>query len=365
MDNKKVDNQVGITMTLLPAIATVSLGRSPAGHDLREKIMQASRMGFKGIELFFECLETTALQLQGAKIGGKATRKSLLEAARLTRAVCEDHDVKVVSLQPFMYFEGQLDDRVRIEKFELLEFWFELARLLDTNLIQIPSNFQTEGTTSDMDCIVADLSRAAELGAEQSPPIRFSYEGISWGTHIDTWEQTWEVVQRVNRPNFGLCLDIFHVAGRVWADPAVVGGVNQNADDALHLSLQRLVKQVLPSKIFYIQLGDAERLSEPLVPGHPLYDKDMKPRMSWSRNARLFPFETDLGGYLPVETMCNAIFSDMRWTGWVSMEMFHRLLYDTDQRMPEKLAGRAAKAWAVFSKQYSRKEGEVDNESRL
>ncbi|KAJ9602165.1 hypothetical protein H2200_013285 [Cladophialophora chaetospira] len=352
-------------MTLLPAIATVSLGRSSVGHNIIEKIKHASLAGFKGVEIFFECLETYALELGDSNQGEKASRESLLEAATHTRQACIDYDIKVLCLQPFMFFEGQVDEQARVEKFKLLDLWFELAHLLDTDLIQIPSNFQREGTTGDIDCIVADLTLAADLGAQQSPQIRFSYEGICWGNHIDTWEQTWDIAQRVNQPNFGLCVDVFHIAGRVWADPAVAGGVRQNGDEALRISLEKLVREVPPSKIFYVQVGDAERLPKPIVLGSPLYTEGVKPRMSWSRNARLFPFETALGGYLPIPAICKAIFTDMGWEGWVSMEMFGRCLYDTDEKIPEQLAARAAESWALFTKRYSLEQADDDHQARL
>lgn len=47
---------------LVPAIASISLGRSSAGHDLLTKIRVAKLAGFEGIEIFFECLEHLALQ---------------------------------------------------------------------------------------------------------------------------------------------------------------------------------------------------------------------------------------------------------------------------------------------------------------
>ena len=63
--------------------------------------------------------------------------------------------------------------------------------------------------------IVGDLGKLADLSLQQDPQICFVYENLCWSTHIDTWEKVWEVVRRVDRPNFGLCLPTFNIAGIV------------------------------------------------------------------------------------------------------------------------------------------------------
>ena len=335
-----------LAVMLYNAIASVSLGRSSAGHSLITKIHQAASAGFSGVEIFFECLELYAREIEGRKTA--ASRKTLLAAAQRVHEVCEKLRITVVCLMPFMNFEGLVDEYERKEKLDLLQFWFELCRALGTDLIQIPTNFRPHGTTSDLERVVTDLRTAAELGLQQSPPIRFAYEAVAWGKHFDTWDQTWAVAKQVNLPNFGLCLDVFHIAGRVWADPSASSGLTENCEENLKRSLERLVQDVDPKKIFYVQIGDAERLDKPIVPGHPLFEEGTKPRMSWSRNARLYAFETDLGGYLPLERICRAIFVQLGWEGWVSMEMFNKSLYQTSPEMVGKLATRAANSWSKF-----------------
>lgn len=78
------------------------------------------------------------------------------------------------------------------------------------------------------------------------------------------------MVKRVGRPNFGLCLDIFNIAGKVWADPTFPTGKTANADEDLRVSLKNLVAEVDISKVFYLQVVDAERMETPLVAGHTL-----------------------------------------------------------------------------------------------
>ncbi|KAJ8106727.1 hypothetical protein ONZ43_g6963 [Nemania bipapillata] len=68
--------------------------------------------------------------------------------------------------------------------------------------------------------------------------------------------------------------------------------------------------------------------------------------MSWSRNCRLFYGEKDRGAYLPVAEISRAIFQGLGFEGWVSMELFHRRMADTDAVVPKELASRGATAWA-------------------
>jgi 4-hydroxyphenylpyruvate dioxygenase len=86
----------------------------------------------------------------------------------------------------------------------------------------------------------------------------------------------------------------------------------------------------------------------PLVDGHAFYKPDMKPRMCWSRNARLFMCEDDRGAYLPVIDVLKAICDDkdgLGYKGWVSMEFFNRSLTGEGSDVPMEHARRAAASW--------------------
>jgi 4-hydroxyphenylpyruvate dioxygenase len=182
--------------------------------------------------------------------------------------------------------------------------------------------------------------------------VSVAYEALAWGAHVYLWEQSWEIVKAVDRTNVGLCLDTFHIAGRVWADPEVESGQNTDGDEALKESLSRLVKEVRVEKVLYIQLSDAERLSKPLIEGHEYYDASMPSRMTWSRNARLFPFEEEHGGYMPIVPIAKAIVNDLGYRGWVSMEMFSRYLMDeSDQGIPERFVQRAMASYEKVRKE--------------
>ncbi|KAK2030317.1 xylose isomerase-like TIM barrel [Colletotrichum zoysiae] len=324
------------------AISTMSLGRCWAGHSFEHKMDMAAKYGYQGIELWHEDLMDVAEQLPG----GAALLENQLAAAGIVKSMCDARNMEIVCLQPFMHFEGLVDRQQHDRRVEELRVWIQLAHVLGTDLIQIPSNIlPADQVSEDLDLHVADLAKVADIGAASEPPIRFSYESLAWGTRVDVWERCWEVVQRVDRANFGMCLDTFHIAGRIFGDPEAASGKLPDAEQAVKESMQRLVSTVDVSKIIYVQVVDGERLAEPICETHRFYNPEQPSRMSWSRNCRLFYGEHSRGAYLPVREICAAIFQGLGFEGWVSLELFNTRMSDEDHDVPEELAKRGAISW--------------------
>lgn len=331
------------------AITSVSLGRAHF-HSIHEKLSQAAHHGIQGIELFYEDLEDLATSFPGGAIS-----TNILLAAHQIRKLCDSLGLVVINLQPFMFYEGLIDraehDRIISEK---LPLWFGILRILGADTILIPSNFLSPdpGTgeariTGDIDTIVSDLTKIADLGAGQSPPVKFAYEALAWGSYVDTWEDAWDIVCRVDRPNFGIGLDTFNIAGRVYGDPTSLTRKTRTAELDFHLSMLRM-RQVLDArKIFAFQLADAEYMPRPLNRKHPFYVEGQPSRMSWSRNARLFPFEFGLGAYLPVLEVVKTVLS-IGYKGWMSMEVFSSSLASPEAFVPLIHARRALDSWEVL-----------------
>ncbi|KAF2803846.1 xylose isomerase-like protein [Mytilinidion resinicola] len=333
-------------MSYKPAISTMSLGRCWAGHDFTHKLDMAAKHNLTGIEIFFEDLEDVAAQLPGG-----ATPANQIQASKNIAKLCADRGLTIIGLQPFLHYEGLYDRAEHAKRIEKLKLWLQLAKALGTDIIQIPTNFlPASECSSDIDLIVADMVEVADMGAAQDPPIKFAYESLAWATHIDTWERCCEIVAKVDRPNFGLCLDTFNIAGRVYADPAAVSGKTVNAEADMAASIARLLKTVDVKKVFYIQVVDAERLAAPLIEGHEFWAQDQVARMSWSRNCRLFYGEQELGGYLPVLEITRAFIEGLGYEGWVSMELFSRVMTYKEKEIPEQLASRAATAWSKLER---------------
>jgi 4-hydroxyphenylpyruvate dioxygenase len=323
---------------LAPATATISLG-TPGVHSIESIIKATAKAGLQGIEICYNNLYYHAKSISNSD--DEPTQEQLVNAAKDIARRCSESKLTIIVLQPFASYDGLLDSELHTQMVSKFKCWLELAQALGCEIIQIPSNFNTDGTTGDMKEIVSDMLEITDLAAKENPVIRLAYEAIAWGAHVDLWEQSWEVVQRVNRPNLGLCLDTFHIAARVFGDPASATGIMPNAKEDLVASLLRLVKDVPKEKIFYVQLSDAEKLESQLIEGHEFYHSDQPARMSWSRNARLFPCEEALGGFLPVLSIAQAIVNEIGYRGWISMEVFSRHLQEKSDSVPVEFATRA------------------------
>ncbi|TID25293.1 hypothetical protein E2P81_ATG04395 [Venturia nashicola] len=330
-------------MVFQQAISSMSLGRAWV-HKLPNKLDQAKRFGYKGIELFYEDLEYVAKELEGG-----ATPSNLLKASRTVREMCDARNITVIALQPFMHYEGLLDRTEHARRIEEMKLWIKLARILGTDLIGIPSTFMSEEEcTGDFKTIVQDLREIAELGSREYPPTRFAYEALAWGTWTSTWEQAYEIICAVDRPNFGLVMDTFNMAARIYADPASPTCKTPDAESAMAASIHRLKTTLDVRKLFFVQVVDAQRLFSPLTKSHEFYDSTQPSRMSWSRNCRLFYGEEEQGAYLPVLEISKAIIKDLGYTGWISAELFNRYMNCADEHVPEQLARRGAVSWKRF-----------------
>lgn len=322
----------------------MSLGRSFAGHSLPHKLELAAHHGFRGIELFYEDLYDFSKTVSSRD---KPNGPDQLAAAAIIAKTCSSLSLSIICLQPFMHYEGLISRSLHDERIQEMSLWLDLAHTLGTDLILLPSsNLPEEQITNDMDLIVRDFQEIADMGLQRTPVVRFCFEALCWGTRVSTWEESWEVVQRVARSNFGLCLDSFNIAGRIYADPKSATGCAPDSTTALSRSLRRLVTTVDVSRLFLVQVADGERLYSPLNESHPFYNVEQPARMSWSRNARLLYGEEQYGGYLPIQAIMDAIVHGLGFKGWLSFEVFNRRLTEKDEQVPLEMAQRAARSWS-------------------
>jgi 4-hydroxyphenylpyruvate dioxygenase len=306
----------------------------------------ARKYSFVGIELFYEDLRDVASSMPGG-----CTDRNQIRAAAQIRKWCGTRGLEIICLQPFMHYEGLLDRKQHRKNIITLELWTDLAHELETDLIVFPSSFlKAELLSDDISVSVSDFAEAADIGLRRTPPIRFAFEALCWGTRVDTWEASWDIVTAVDRPNFGLCLDTFNIAGRVYDDPASFNGCTPRCEADMSKSMNKLLGSIDINKVFLLQVADAERLSQPLDNRHPYYDASQPARMSWSRNCRLFYGEQQYGGYLPIQAILETIVHGLGYRGWMSFEVFNRMTADTDKKIPEILAGRASESWKNMAK---------------
>lgn len=312
------------------AITTSSLGYDPA-QTLDRKIRAAAQHGYAGMEISYGDLAAYS-QARGI---------SVTAGAEQIRKLCQDSNLAIVSLCPFENYEG--DSSPLADRLRKAEHWIGVARTLGAEHLQIPSQFDVTSNGRE-DLIIAELRALADVGSAAEPVVKVAYEPLSWGLYCSTWETALRYVQRVNRPNFGLCLDTFHELTKLWGNPLDPSGKYPDADHALAKSLRRFVDECPVENIFYVQLSDGERLDPHITEIHPWFIPGEAPEFTWSKHARPFPLEADYGGYLPVAEVVKAWVVDKKFTGWVSMEIFDRRMRNPAYQ-PEDAAERGQKSW--------------------
>ncbi|KAI9930102.1 hypothetical protein ASPWEDRAFT_179466 [Aspergillus wentii DTO 134E9] len=314
------------------AISSISLSQHPS-HKLDTKIRTAAQNGYSGMEIVYSEL----------KLYADSQNIAMLDAADKIKTLCAQVNLDILSLAPFENFEGHnspIEERLAVAK-----EWIDIARRLGTPYLQVPSQYShPKDCTGDEGVIVSELRQLADLCSAQAPIVSVAYEALSWGTYCSTWESSLEIVQKVDRPNFGLCLDTFHVVTKLWADPFSVSGKFPNADADLAATLRYFVDTCPLEKIFYVQLSDGEWFDPPFSAAHPWFVDGEAAQFTWSKHARPFPGETQLGGYMPVSEIARTWLVEKGFTGYVSMEIFDRRMRERESR-PDDAAKRGVESW--------------------
>ncbi len=296
-------------------------------------------MGFAGIEITYPDLEGHATSLS----------VSMLQAARQIRALCQEKGIHVLAFASFQNYEGSLVPLS--ERLEKAERWLEIARTLGAEHLQIPSNYERV-INNDHQLMVSELRQLADRAAAKDPVIKVAYENLAWSSHCRLWQEALRIVEEVDRDNFGLCLDSFHLCTFLWADPYSPSGRQQDGNQKLQESLGELVKNCPVNRLFYLQLSDGERLDPPYSEQHPWYDPSLEVGHVWSNEARPFPLETEYGAFMPVEEVSRAFLVDLGFKGWVSLETFDRRMKQQENG-PAENAKRGAAAWQKLRERLS------------
>lgn len=209
------------------------------------------------------------------------------------------------------------------DTYTFYRLWLDITDALGAEHLQVPSSF-ARNINPDRDTIVSELRQLADLAATYQPVIKIAYENLAWSKHCTTWDEALSIVEQVDRNNFGLCMDTFHIAVTLWGDAHHLPGIQRDAETKLTTSLQSLVRLCNVERIFYLQLSDGEQLDPPYSTRHPWYNSDLEAEHVWSNEARPFPLETEYGAYMPVEEIARAFLVGLKFKGWVSLETFDR-----------------------------------------
>jgi 4-hydroxyphenylpyruvate dioxygenase len=245
-------------------IATVCLSGT-----LKEKMQACAIAGFDGIEIFEQDLVTSSLSPEDI------------------RKTAADLGLTLDLYQPFRDFDSVPEDLLAAN-LRRAGAKFKLMSRLGMDTILVCSNVGT--ATIDDDSLRAEqLARLAGLAADHG--VKVAYEALAWGKYVNDYEHAHRLVETVDHPNLGTCLDSFHILSRDW-DTAPIEAFSAD-------------------KIFFVQVADAPKLSMDVL--------------SWSRHYRVFPGE---GQFELAKFMGHVVRAG--YTGPVSLEVFNDVFRQSD-----------------------------------
>lgn len=245
-------------------IATVCLSGT-----LKEKMQACAIAGFDGIEIFEQDLVTSPLTPEEA------------------RKMAADLGLTLDLYQPFRDFDSVSADLLTAN-LRRAEAKFKLMARLGMDTILVCSNVATASIDSD-DLRAEQLGRLAALAGDHG--VKVAYEALAWGKYVSDYEHAHKLVEVVDHPNLGTCLDSFHILSRNW-ETAPIEAFN-------------------PEKIFFVQVADAPKLSMDVL--------------SWSRHYRVFPGE---GQFELAKFMGHVVRAG--YSGPVSLEIFNDVFRQSD-----------------------------------
>lgn len=245
-------------------IATVCLAGT-----LREKMQACATAGFDGIEIFEQDLITSPLSPEEV------------------RKMAADLGLTLDLYQPFRDFDSVPEDLLAAN-LRRADAKFRLMSRLGMDTILVCSNVAT--ASIDDDALRAE-QLAALAALAQDHGVKVAYEALAWGKYVNDYEHAHRLVETVDHPNLGTCLDSFHILSRDW-DTAPIEAFN-------------------PEKIFFVQVADAPKLSMDVL--------------SWSRHYRVFPGE---GQFELAKFLGHVVRAG--YTGPVSLEVFNDVFRQSD-----------------------------------
>ncbi|QIW98010.1 hypothetical protein AMS68_003528 [Peltaster fructicola] len=307
--------------------ATCSVGYSDE-HTLPRRLDAIATAGFQAIELSmpdivsFANMHLRTDKLEGVKKIDDHDFDDLVAVSGVIKAMCDAKQLKVLMLQPFANFEGwAADSPERKDAWERAHGWRRIMEAVGTDMLQVGSSDSPEEKIgTDRSRFVKDLQELADFLAEKK--FRICYENWCWSTHAKHWEDVWDICQKVDRPNFGLCLDTFQSSGSEYADPTTKSGLIEDGRSPEQLksdwkaSCEKLSNTIPASRIFLLQISDGYKPSQP-IPDRIDPDQGLRPRGVWSHDFRPLPGD----GYLPVADFARAVLKT-GFREWFSYEVF-------------------------------------------
>src|SRR5919204_3969690 len=237
------------------------------------------------------------------------------DGERAAVAAVKASGLRVTGFQVLRDFEG-LSGHLHSYKVDIAKAMLEVCRALGSNVLLVCSSTSSHAT-EDREALGRDLRKLAMLAMPLN--IRIAYEALSWGRHINEYQQAWEIVDAAGRTNLGLALDSFHML-------------------ASGSSLEAL-EEITPEKMFLVQLADF--MWQEI--------RSREERIQTARHFRVFP-----GEGVHSETVADLVrrLDEMGYRGDYSFEVFND---DYTQLPPRVVAERARRSVKWLTSQVSRR----------
>lgn len=253
-----------------------------------EKLQAAHDAGFDQVEIWREDVE--------ACDGG---------AAALAR-IATQQGTGFTNLQVLRDFTGA-PSALRGQKREELRQFIHIAQVLGCDTIQAPASTREDCRADQID---DDLRWMASEAARYN--MRIMYEPMAWCSVDNTLPLAWQRLQRLDQPNIGLVVDLFHICA--------LGGDASQLDG------------IPAERIYEVQLCDMAAVPP----------QDKQSLIDVARHQRLLPGDgiIDIGRF--VDKLKSA-----GYQGPVGIEVFN----DTLKRLPPEVAAR--QAWQALTRYWS------------
>lgn len=219
-----------------------------------------------------------------------------------TPQLAQQLGLSFTNLQVLRDFTGA-PDREQLQKREELRQFIRVAQAIGCDTIQAPATTREDCVAERID---EDLRWMASEAARYN--MRIMYEPMAWSSVDNTLPLAWERLQRLDQPNIGLVIDLFHICAR--------GGDASQLDG------------IPAERIYEVQLCDMAML--PPQEKHAL--------SAYARHQRLLPGDgiIDVGWF--VDKLKSA-----GYCGPVGIEVFN----DDLKAQPAEVAAR--KAWQALN----------------
>ncbi len=187
--------------------------------NILSDIRIAKEAGYQGLEIHTEKL----WRYIGAGFGTYDLKKALDEASIKPTAI------DIIGAVEATLREQQADI---FKQAEILCLW---AKEIGAPTIQLNAFCGLDGFSveDNIDLTAKNIRQIADIGKEYG--IRFQYEGAAW-TPISSLESCLTLIDTVNRDNFGLVIDVWHLWACRGAEPSEIAKIDKNLIYNVHLS---------------------------------------------------------------------------------------------------------------------------------